>query len=207
MKNLLLVLSSILFSTLLVGQEDFHLDQIYNVAIDGTIHVESEDAKVRIVGSDRADVHVKVSRIIKGKYYSNVDFGFKVYEKNGNLYVTETSQRKKASYTISHNGGIEYKIEVLMPKTNKLKVSGDDDDYRIHNIAADITIDNEDGLVDLSEITSDNLVINTEDGDVQLVNFSGRLDLRNEDGKLDCRDSYFSFIEVDMEDGEKKEVR
>src|SRR5688500_6687440 len=82
----------LLVSTLAYAQEgEFHLDKNFKINKNGTIDLNSSDAKVFITGSTRSDVHVKIDRkvVMKGVYNSKSEFRVDVEEDSGNLRIRE----------------------------------------------------------------------------------------------------------------------
>jgi len=95
--------AAMMVSTAVIAQDDrddrddrgdFHLDETYDISATGTLHLNSEDADVRIVGSNRSDVHVKIDRV-----QASADFDLK----------RETDSREE--YTLS-GGSAEIEIRV-----------------------------------------------------------------------------------------------
>jgi hypothetical protein len=205
MKTKLLLTSAFLL-TLMVGNvsaqdNNFNLDEVYSLSSDGTIHLKSEDANVKITGSDRTDVHVVIDRAetSRGIRSNRSRFDIEVEERQGDLYIQEPSQRG-VTFQIG-TSRVAYKIEIEMPKTGSLRIKGDDDDYVIRSVNGEISIETDDGDVELIECNGDKFDIQLEDGDLRMDGGKGSLYIRVDDGDVDVRNGAFERLEVDAEDG------
>ncbi|OEK02019.1 hypothetical protein BFP97_11020 [Roseivirga sp. 4D4] len=199
-------LSSLFMLALLVGNvsaqdKNFSLDEVYSLAADGTVHLRSQDANVKITGSDRSDVHVVIERteIVRGVRTNRGRFNVEVEERQGDLYITE-SERRGASFQIGMRR-VDYEIEIEMPQTGSLRIKGDDDDYVIRSVNGNISIETDDGDVELIECNGDKFDLELEDGDLRMDGGNGSLYVRVDDGDLDIRNGNFDRVEVAAEDG------
>lgn len=205
MKTKLLLTSAFLL-TLMVGNvsaqdSNFNLDEVYSLSSDGTIHLRSEDANVKITGSDRNDVHVVIDRneTNRGIRSNRSRFDINVEERQGDLYITEAASRG-VTFQIG-SSRVAYEIEIDMPITGSLRIKGDDDDYVIRSVNGEISIETDDGNVELIECNGDKFDLQLEDGDLRMDGGKGSLYIRVEDGDIDVRNGAFERVEVDSEDG------
>lgn len=181
---------------------EFHLDETYALGTNGIIHLSSEDADVRITGSDRADVHVKIDRIetVNGIRSGNRTFAVNVEEVNGDLVIKE---RKSGNIRFSIGTfRTEYKITIEMPRNGGLKIDGEDDDYVIRSVDGVISMRVEDGDIELLDTKTRSLDIDIEDGDIRLDGGIGKLLIRTEDGDVDVRNGAFTRVDIESEDGD-----
>lgn len=179
---------------------EFHLDETYSLGANGTIHLYSEDADVRITGSDRSDVHVKIDRVeyVNGIRSGHRNFTVNVEEANGDLFIKE---RRSGSVRISIGSfRTEYKITIEMPRNGGLRIDGEDDDYVIRSVNGAISMDVEDGDVEILETKTTSVDIDIEDGDIRLDGGLGSLTVNTEDGDVDVRNGAFDRVEIDAED-------
>ncbi|KYG77210.1 MULTISPECIES: DUF4097 family beta strand repeat-containing protein [Roseivirga] len=184
------------------GQEEgeFHLDDAYALSANGIIHLNSEDADVRITGSDRSDVHVKIDRIeyVNGIRSGSRNFTVNVEEVNGDLVIKE---RRSGSVRFSIGSfRTEYSITIEMPRSGGLKIEGEDDDYVIKNVDGSISMRVEDGDIELLDTKSESIEVRIEDGDLRLDGGLGELMIENEDGDLDVRNGAFTRVDIETED-------
>lgn len=180
---------------------EFHLDETYSLGANGVIHLYSEDADVRITGSDRSDVHVKIDRVeyVNGIQSGRRNFTVNVEETNGDLFIKE---RRSGNVRISIGTfRTEYKITIEMPRNGGLKIDGEDDDYVIRSVDGAISMDVEDGDIEIIETKTAKVDINIEDGDIRLGGGVGSIYLRTEDGDVDVRNGAFDRVDIDAEDG------
>ena len=181
---------------------DFHLDKVYSLGSAGTVHLNSEDADVRIIGSNRSDVHVKIDRNEESRGLSNRrrDFTVEVENRNGDLYIKEERGRSGASFSIGYYR-VDYDILIELPESASLRIKGEDDDYYVKNVNGHITIETEDGDVELNDCNGNKFDIRLEDGDLRMDGGQGDLYLRLDDGDADIRRGKFESLEVNAEDG------
>ena len=180
---------------------EFHLDQVYALGANGTVHLVSSDADVRITGTDRSDVHVKIDRFeqVNGIRSGRRRFSVEVEEKGGDLFIEE---RRSGSVSFSMGSfRTEYEIVIEMPSNGSLRVRGEDDDYIIKSIHGAISISSEDGDIDIYDTKSSNIDVRLEDGDLRLAGGTGRFYANSEDGDLDIRNAAFTELEIVIEDG------
>ena len=179
---------------------DFHLDEVYEMDATGTLHLNSSDADVRIVGSDRKDVHLKVDRTVESRGINRSrKFDMDVENRGGDLYITERRGRG-SSFTVGYSR-IDYEILVELPQGASLRVKGDDDDYLVRNVNGSIEMDVDDGDIELRECNGDKFDFNLEDGDLKMDGGQGEIFVRIDDGDVDIRDGKFRELEMAVEDG------
>ncbi len=210
MKNLLIntiILTILIYGTALANDEntkefEYTLDETYQIAANGTLSLNTEDADVKIVGSNRKDVHINVYRkvTLKGIFRNNDDhFRITVIEKNGHLVIREESEGR---ISVAIGTYFEtYKIIIEVPASVSLKLHGDDDDYIIKRIHGKIDISGDDGDVEISHCKSKKITIDLEDGDVEIADGIGNLIVDLDDGDLTTVNSIFSNVDITVSDG------
>lgn len=190
-----------LFSITAQAQEDgeYHLDNVYQLASNGTVHLRSEDADIRITGSDRSDVRVKVDRSeeIRGAS-SRRSFEMEIEEKSGDLFIKERS--KSSGWSVGYYR-LDYEITIEMPLNGSLRIDGEDDDYIIKSVNGSIQLQTEDGDVELIDCNGDDFEIEMEDGDFRMDGGTGSLYINMDDGDADIRRGKFKNVEVRIQDG------
>lgn len=191
------------FSTQLFAQRDgeYHLDEVYKIDNEGTLFLRSEDAEVKITGSDRSDVRVVIDRYeeTKGASSSRRSFEMEVEEKSGNLYLTERS--KSSGWNVGYYR-LDYEITIELPMNASLKIDGEDDDYVIKSVNGSIRLQTEDGDVELLDCNGSDFEIELEDGDLRMDGGEGSLYIDVEDGDVDVRNGSFDKLEISTEDGD-----
>lgn len=186
------------------AQEDniFKLDETYSVNSSATIYLHSDDADVKITGTDRKDVHVKISRSVerKGIQFGERNFHVDVKERNGDLYIEDFEE----SSTVMIMGYVreEYNITIEAPQGVNLKIKGDDDDYRIKGINGSITMNVDDGDAEILNCKGDHFEFDFDDGDIKMDVASGYLKLDIDDGDFEVDNASFSEIDADADDGD-----
>ena len=203
-KALLLILAASLVGLQVNAQDSaYDLDQTYSVEADGTIHLNSDDAEVEITGTDRSDVHLVVYRRVDVdglKIKSEGEFRMDVENRNGNLYIRENSS--ESHQVIFGNIDEEYRITLEVPRTVSLSIQGDDDSYRIANVAGSIALKADDSDIELSGTGGDSFEFQIDDGSIQMEKGSGTLSLKMDDGDMYVRNASFSEVDAEMDDGE-----
>lgn len=194
-------LLTLMVSNVYAQDNNFNLDQVYSLSSDGTVHLKSEDANVKITGSDRNDVHVVIDRSEsnRGIRSNRSRFDIRVEERQGDLFITEAASRG-VTFQIGSTR-VEYEIEIEMPKTGSLRIKGDDDDYVIRSVNGEISIETDDGNVELIECNGGRFDLQLEDGDLRMDGGTGTLYVRVDDGDIDIRNGAFERVEIDSEDG------
>lgn len=181
---------------------EFHLDKNYEISASGTLHLNSEDAEVRITGSSRSDVHVKIDRIqtVKGFTSGRTEFDVRVENRGGDLYVTE---RERGGVRVQM-GSIrtDYTIDIELPESVSIRVIGEDDDYVVRNVNGKIYMETEDGDIEIIDCKGNDFQFELEDGDLKLDGGSGKLIVDTEDGDIDVRRSAFGNVDIEVEDGD-----
>ncbi|MEO1053306.1 MAG: DUF4097 family beta strand repeat-containing protein [Bacteroidota bacterium] len=208
MKNLFQLPSIILVSLLFLSHaafsqsDEYKLDKSYNISANGFINMRTNDADIKIVGSNRDDVRVKVYRKVesKGLASNNSEFRIDISEDGGDLVIRE--KREGNSYVVMGYRKVEYKISIEAPKTAGLKINGDDDDYIIENIDGNITMKVDDGDVKLSNCNGSNYDFVLDDGDVDMDGGSGNLSIRLDDGDFVVKNGNFKEINAVTDDGD-----
>ena len=180
---------------------DFNLDKVYQLSTDGTVHLNTSDANIRITGSQRSDVHLIIDRTetTRGVRSRRSRFDVNVEERSGDLYVTERAQRGVTFQIGSYR--VDYEIEIEMPMSGSLRIKGDDDDYVIRSVNGAISIRADDGDIELIECNGDKFDLQFEDGDLKMDGGRGSLYVRSDDGDVDIRNGGFDRVEVNAEDG------
>ncbi|MFT6828358.1 MAG: hypothetical protein ACI9Z3_000797 [Roseivirga sp.] len=203
--NNLVVMSlvGLLATTALNAQKngEYHLDQSYTIAANGTLYLDSEDANVNITGSSRTDAHVKIDRVVETRGFSSGrnEFRFDVEDRAGNLYLTE---RRRGGVTLQVGySRTDYTIDIELPRGVSLKIQGEDDDYVIRNIDGKISIETEDGDIEVIDCFGSDFQFKLEDGDLKVDGGNGSISIDIEDGDVDIRKGNFDRIEVDVQDG------
>ena len=207
-KLFVLSLLSVLFSFYTAGAGDlkgyeYKLDKIYPIDADGTLHLKTNDADIRIVGSNRSDVHLKVFRSvnIKGIFSSNEEnFRIDVEDMGGDLIVREIKRSYRGGVTIQSDE--VYKITIEVPNSISLKLRGDDDNYHISNIGGMVKINVDDGDVMLDNCSGSSIDLDIEDGNIEMSGAKGQLWVTLDDGDLYASDCEFEKVEIRGDDAD-----
>ena len=202
-KTSLLIIMGVLLAQQSMAQDSvFKLDENYPIGVQGTIYLDSDDANVRIVGTEREDVHVKIFRKVtsKGIVFGKKSFEIEIKPRNGNLYIQDIQQH----FNVGIVGYMreEYKITIETPSHVNLDIKGDDDDYNIRSINGSITMDVDDGDARLTNCGGDSFDFNLDDGDLTMDQARGSLSLSLDDGEATIKNAAFKNIDVRADDGD-----
>ena len=186
---------------LLAQESEYNLDKEYNLAPDGTIELYSDDADVRIIGSDRNTVHLKVYRKVetKGITWNKQNFEIVVEENNGNIKIKE---RQGGSLNVVGYIREDYQIKIEAPKGASLNITGDDDDYVIQNINGAIEMNVDDGDAELLGCKGDYFKFNFDDGDLEMDQGKGTLMIDSDDGDVRIKNARFQAVNARVDDGD-----
>jgi len=201
MKPAIIALAIFIFPILLIAQDTYELDEKYDVNLNGTISLNTDDAEISILGTNRSDVHLKVYRKVttKGFVWGEKDFYVEVSSSNGNLTIKDV---QKGSTSIMGYYKEEYKIDIEVPLGVSLDINGDDDDYLIRNIAGSIYLDIDDGDAKLVNCTGDDFDFDLDDGDIMMDKGAGSLRVKADDGDVEIKNAQFTSIQARLDDGD-----
>lgn len=203
-KNLVFALLLLLAAVPAFAQTDeFHLDETYSLNSDGTILLKSDDADVRIIGSTRNDVHVKIDYVLDVDGLSwgdSEEFVVKAWVENGTLFIEE--QPRETDRTTIGNVDEKYTILIEVPTDVSLKLRGDDEDYNISEIAGEIRVDADDADAILASCSGNYFAFRLDDGTVKMDQGRGKLFLNVDDGNAFIKNGSFKTIKLDTDDGE-----
>lgn len=180
----------------------FQLDKEYNLKAQGTIKMNTSDATVTIVGSNRSTVHVKIYRQVttKGIVFGHDEFTVDITEDDGNLNIRERSNSSVVGMVGYHHE--KYTITIEAPEGASLDVLGDDGNYRIRNVDGGISLDLDDADVQLSACSGDKFRFRLDDGDINMDEGRGSLDVDADDADVRIERANFTSISADMDDGD-----
>ena len=208
MLRIILVTISILFSGLLTfvqaQTDEFNLDETYSINPEGTINLKSDDADVRISGSNRDDVRVIVhyKLTVRGLTFGESNkFEMVVEERNGNLMIRE-AERDFGSRTMIGFSSEEYTIEIETPRNVNLDIEGDDEEYEISGIDGSIHLQADDSDAKIWDIKGRDFSFSVDDGSIDMNGGSGRLRISADDGDVRIKDGNFEEIDADSDDSD-----
>lgn len=190
-----------IFFTSQAQDNEFHLNKVYSISLEGKISLKSSDAKVYITGADRNDVHVKIDRIVEysGFSWGDNDFEVEVQETDGNLDIIE---RSESTITIVGSMREKYEITIEAPYGVSLEIDGDDDHYYLRKINGAISLDLDDADVELTDCKGKNFEFIIDDGNLSMDQAAGKLSLKSDDADITIKNAQFSEIFADVDDGD-----
>lgn len=180
----------------------YNMDRDYAMSPQGTLKLNTSDAKVQITGSSRANAHVKIYRQVttRGVVFGQEEFSVDVIEDGGNLSIRERSNSTVVGMIGYHYE--KYEITLELPQGASLDIRGDDGDYRIRNIDGKMSIDVDDADVELSACKGDDFRFRLDDGDIVMDGGKGRLDLDVDDADVRISNAAFTAIQANVDDGD-----
>jgi len=204
MKLILSIFSfTIAFSAISQNKEgNFHLDQEYKINPTGTIKLNSSDGKFYVTGSNRSTVRVKIDRevIAKGLTFGHEEFSVDVTENNGDLEIRERSNH--VSVGMIGYRSEKYTIHIEAPEGISLRVKGDDGDYWIRNIDGDISLDVDDGNIELTQCSGGQFDFRLDDGEITMDEGKGSLDIDADDADVEIKNATFTTVHANIDDGD-----
>lgn len=199
--SLIFLLISSSISSIKAQDSEFKLDKIYSMDPNGTIDMQTDDAKIKITGTNRKDVHVNIYRkeVTHGWRYNRRDFYVDVEERGGDLFIRE---EPKTGILISVGYmREEYEIIIEAPEGVSLVIKGDDDDYIIRNINGSIFLNIDDGDVELIGCSGNHFEFEIDDGDIEMDEGKGFLYIRADDADVYIQNGKFDDITATLDDG------
>ncbi len=200
--SLIFLLISSSISSIKAQDGEFKLDKIYSMDPNGTIDMQTDDAKIKITGTNRKDVHVNIYRkeVTHGWRYNRRDFYVDVEERGGDLFIRE---EPKTGIVISVGYmREEYEIIIEAPEGVSLVIKGDDDDYIIRNINGSIFLNIDDGDAELIGCSGNHFEFEIDDGDIEMDEGKGFLYLRADDADVYIQNGKFDDITATLDDGD-----
>ena len=200
--SLIFLLISSSISSIKAQDGEFKLDKVYSMDPNGTIDMQTDDAKIKITGTNRKDVHVIIYRkeVTHGWKYNRSDFYVDVDERGGDLYIRE---EPKTGIVISVGYmREEYEIIIEAPEGVSLVIKGDDDDYVIRNINGSIYLNIDDGDVELIGCSGNHFEFEIDDGDIEMDEGNGYLYIRADDADVYIQNGKFDEINATLDDGD-----
>mgnify|MGYP002124543856 CR=1 FL=1 len=182
---------------------EYKLDQDYGIAADGTVFLESDDAEVNIIASDRFDVNVNVYHRIDVdgiEWGSDGDFKMNVRQRDGDLYIEE-AERNNNSLRIGHVDR-EYRITVRIPRGVSIDVKGDDGAYEISDVGGGISMVADDSDINIENATGESFSFKIDDGVIRMDKGQGKLTATLDDGELRVENGNFNEIDVRGDDAD-----
>ena len=123
------------------------------------------------------------------------------FEQTGDVVRVVGEERSTGGIGFFSSDQIEYVYRVSAPAWVELELEGDDGDVEIDGWRGEITIRNDDGDVNLSNLEVPRLRLDAEDGDVEIEGFAGEMDLEVDDGDVTVSECRGDRIRVDGQDG------
>jgi len=200
--SLIFLLISSSISSIKAQDGEFKLDKIYSMDPNGTIDMQTDDAKIKITGTNRKDVHVNIYRkeVTNGWRYNRRDFYVDVEERGGDLFIRE---EPKTGIVISVGYmREEYEIIIEAPEGVSLVIKGDDDDYIIRNINGSIFLNIDDGDAELIGCSGNHFEFEIDDGDIEMDEGNGFLYIRADDADVYIQNGKFDDITATLDDGD-----
>ncbi len=201
----IMITALLLFGALSVEAQDneYNLDQDYGIAADGTVFLDSDDAEVNIIASDRFDVNVNVYHRVDVdgiEWGSDGEFKMIVKQRDGDLYVEE-AERNNNSFRI---GSIdrEYRITIRIPRGVSLDVKGDDGTYEISDVGGAISMVADDSDIRVKNATGEDFSFKVDDGAIRMDKGQGKLSVTLDDGEFRVDNGQFNEIDATGDDAE-----
>ena len=204
MKKIFTIAFTIILSGLIAQKNsgDYHLDKIYKMEPNGTLTMNSSDAKVFITGSSRKDAHVKIDRSVetRGLVWGNQEFTIDVSENNGGLTIRERSSYNTiAMVGYTHE---KYTINIDLPEGASLTLRGDDGDYFIKLVHGAINVNLDDADIELAGCLGNEFKFRIDDGDIKMDEGCGSLTIDADDADVRIENARFTTINADIDDGD-----
>lgn len=183
--------------------DEFYLDKEYALDATGTITLESNDAEVTIVGSNREDVHVVIDYKLEVDGFSfgeNEKYEVEVRQDDGNLFIRELP--RDLNNIIMGSLNETYSILIEAPAAASLLLKGDDERYDIENMGGEIDIKADDAEVNLKLYKGNEVNVTLDDGSLATDSGQGALALNVDDGEAVIKNGTFESIQLFSDDGD-----
>jgi hypothetical protein len=180
---------------------EYVLDENYDLSPDGTVFLDSDDAEVTITGSDRNDVRLSVyHRIdVDGIEWGGGDFKMNITQRDGDIYIEEAEQNN--SFRIG-NIEREYRITIQIPRRIPIDIKGDDGTYDISDTGGAIRIMADDSDINIRNAAGEDFTFMIDDGAVYMDKGQGKLSVTLDDGEFRVENGLFNEIDASADDGD-----
>ena len=185
------------------SSREFQLNESFNLSDGGTIHMDTDDADIKITGTNAEKVQVIIYRKVKQggiRWGDQQDLTVDVYNRDGDLYITDRPERG-SNWTILGYSYEDYRITIEAPSSAHLNIKGDDDDYDIRKINGDIDMSVDDGDIVLTDCRGSKFEFRVDDGDVMMNTGKGELYVDIEDGDIEVSNGSFREVVAKSDDG------
>jgi DUF4097 and DUF4098 domain-containing protein YvlB len=180
-------------TSLPVCAEEFN--KTYNVNGAPVLHLETDDASVRLRSCDckQVEAHVYIQgykpdqvRMTENQSGDQINFAVRTRDRHVNINLG-TSHRS-------------IRIEVTVPQQSNLDVHTSDGRIDAENIQGDIRLNTSDGRIQAAHLKG-KLELHTSDGHIELSDADGQLDARTSDGHIRAL-GRFDDLNLETSDGE-----
>jgi len=200
----LFVTAYLFFSTVEVrAQKDFSLDESYDLGKNGSIHLKTNGANVRILPTGGEKTMVKsIYRIdTKGlKIGSKEPVEMDAHVSGDSLIITEKEQ--KGTRIVLGSKSVEYNITIETPAQTSLILRGEGNSYFVRELNGEINIKGKDTQIDLQKCSGENFVFDLDDSTLDMDQGNGSLTLKMNKGVARLKDINFEVMGVNVDKGE-----
>ena len=173
--------------------EEFN--KTYNVSGTPLLHIEADDANVRLRGCDCKQVQAHVD--IQGYKPDQVRITENQSGDQVNLEVRTRTPHINFNFGTSHRW---IRIEVSLPQHSNLEVHTGDGQINAENIQGDLRLNTSDGRIQTASLKG-KLELHTSDGHIEVSDADGQLDARTSDGHIRAS-GRFDNLNLETSDGE-----
>src|SRR5215475_4433005 len=199
MRRLLLSILLSALTSLSLSAEEFN--KTYSVSGTPLLHLEADDASVRLRSCDCKQVEAHV--YIQGYKPDQV----RITENQSGDQINFAVRTRDRHININFGGSHRWiRIELTVPQQSNLDVHTSDGRIDAENIQGDIRLNTSDGRIQAARLKG-KLELHTSDGHIELSDADGRLDARTSDGHIRVS-GRFDDLNLETSDGEiSTEVR
>ncbi len=124
------------------------------------------------------------------------------FEERGDTRYVIGKEKKASGIGVFSSSRYEHVYRIRAPRHITLDLEGDDGNIEITGWHGDISIDLDDGDIDLREVDAARTRVEMQDGDAMIAGLRGDLTLTADDGDVTIRDCDSERLEIDLEDGD-----
>lgn len=201
--SLIVLMMGLTVSVQAQSTDTFNLDETYTMSATGIITLNSDDADVTIVGSDRSDVRVEVHyklEISGFSFGSRNKFDMEIREQGGDLIIEE--QPREFDGITFGSTSEEYTIRIEAPRSVSLALNGDDENYEVSEINGQINVDVDDADVRLQACRGSEFSFSLDDGSIEMDEGHGSLAIDVDDGQANIKNGQFDQMNLNSDDGD-----
>jgi len=197
-------------------------EKTFMLAFGGTIIVRGNEGSIIIKSWDREQVHLKMTKRAWGRNRREAErlleeIEVRIQETRNRLNIKEMERYREDNFNFSdlfdgefwrekgrRSGSVDF--ELTVPREVQLRLRTDEGDIELSGTKGELTIDVDEGEVNVEDVVSDNVQINVDEGDIYLFKVDdggdGLWKIDSDEGAIFIEDGRLKEIDASSDEGE-----